>query len=187
MRVSRPSPRCRDGASAAAPTGAPARIVSFGGENASFVLIAGRGSGAPTTAMWVYRMFMGALSGYLLPGMKSPPSRLRESGLILAISVPDDKLLSTRSHSPIGWRASHHHLQMLKMLFNAHSRNMGLATSRRSAPLRRVSRGHTQEGLDFIAAPSQASSRVVCVNATTLRRLWAPARFRKAQECRAED
>ena len=119
-------------------------------ESASFGYPPARVWGAPTTALWVYRMGLERTKRYLFTGDEIPARKAAEIGLVLEV-VPDDVLethataLARRmARLPVS------QLVMLKLLTNQTVENMGFASSRLLGALFDGVARHTQEGHDFV-------------------------------------
>ena len=119
-------------------------------ESASFGYPPARVWGAPTTALWVYRMGLERTKRYLFTGDEIPARKAAEIGLVLEV-VPDDVLethataLARRmARLPVS------QLVMLKLLTNQTVENMGFASSRLLGTLFDGVARHTQEGHDFV-------------------------------------
>ena len=119
-------------------------------ESASFGYPPARVWGAPTTALWVYRMGLERTKRYLFTGDEIPARKAAEIGLVLEV-VPDDALenhamaLARRmARLPVS------QLVMLKLLTNQTVENMGFASSRLLGTLLDGVARHTQEGRDFV-------------------------------------
>ena len=119
-------------------------------ESASFGYPPARVWGAPTTALWVYRMGLERTKRYLFTGDEIPARKAAEIGLVLEV-VPDDVLethataLARRmARLPVS------QLVMLKLLTNQTVENMGFASSRLLGTLFDGVARHTQEGRDFV-------------------------------------
>jgi enoyl-CoA hydratase len=129
------------------------------GESAVFGYPPARVWGAPTTAMWVYRMGLEQAKRYLLTGDEIPAPEAARIGLILE-AVPDAEL---HEHAAglarrMG-RLPLNQLQMLKLLCNQTAESMGMASSRTLGTLFDGIARHTQEGLDFVARSGEIGFR----------------------------
>ncbi len=129
------------------------------GESAVFGYPPARVWGAPTSAMWVYRMGLEQAKRYLLTGDEIPAPEAARIGLILE-AVPDAELhehaagLARRMA-----RLPLNQLQMLKLLCNQTTESMGMASTRTLGTLFDGIARHTQEGLDFVARSGEIGFR----------------------------
>ncbi|WP_034267428.1 crotonase/enoyl-CoA hydratase family protein [Haloechinothrix halophila] len=129
------------------------------GEGASFGYPPSRVWGAPTTAMWVYRLGFERAKRYLLTGDEIPAREAADVGLILEC-VPDDDLLDRATALARRMaRVPVNQLQMLKLLCNQTAENMGLSSSRTLGTLFDGIARHTQEGRDFVTRATEAGFR----------------------------
>jgi enoyl-CoA hydratase len=129
------------------------------GESAVFGYPPARVWGAPTTAMWVYRMGLEQAKRYLFTGDEIPAPEAARIGLILE-SVPDAEL---QEHATtLAQRMARlplNQLQMLKLLCNQTAESMGMASSRTLGTLFDGIARHTQEGLDFVTRSGEIGFR----------------------------
>ena len=128
-------------------------------QGASFGYPPARVWGAPTTAMWVYRMGLERAKRYLLTGDEIPAPKAAELGLILE-TVADDNLLNhATALAERMARVPTNQLIMLKLLCNQTAENMGMASTRTLGVLFDGIARHTQEGLDFVARAEETGFR----------------------------
>ncbi|HEV3124522.1 MAG TPA: crotonase/enoyl-CoA hydratase family protein [Candidatus Dormibacteraeota bacterium] len=133
--------------------------IIIAGEGASFGYPPARVWGAPTTAMWVYRMGLERAKRYLLTGDEIPAAEAARIGMVLE-TVADDRL---QEHAmSLARRIAQlptNQLIMLKLLCNQTAENMGMSSTRLLGTLFDGIARHTQEGLDFVRRAQQAGFR----------------------------
>ncbi len=133
--------------------------IIIAAENAVFGYPPARVWGAPTTAMWVYRMGLEKTKRYLFTGDEIPAKTAEEIGLILE-AAPEDEL-QERAFALAERMAKlpESQLVMMKLLVNQTAENMGMASTRTLGTLFDGIARHTQEGLDFVKRAQELGFR----------------------------